>query len=167
MFYVSIKTFCRKWQGETLPKWFFISKQLEKCQNKYYPDNPNLMSSCKRASLHILLFPISLLERNLWSHWKCQTFEGKMWPFFMTWKNRDLFSSKRLLNICTIRPTIQIAVNTLRLIVMYTLSYNCLKCLVNRSKIAATIWKNCKNIILVWCLCNFSRITLACIVSNQ
>ena len=167
MFYVSIKTFCRKWEGETLPKWFFISKQLEKCQNKYYPDNPNLMSSYKRASLHILLFPISLLERNLWSHWKCQTFEGKIWPFFMTWKNRDLFSSKRLLNTCTLRPTIQIAVNTLRLIVMYTLSYNCLKFLVNRSKIAATIWKNCKNIILVWCLCNFSRIRLACTVSNQ
>ena len=45
MFHVSIKTFCRKWEGETIPKWFFIFKQLEKCQNKYYPDNLNLVKS--------------------------------------------------------------------------------------------------------------------------
>ena len=129
MFYVSIKTFCWKWEGETLPKWFFIFKQRGKCQNKYYPDNLNLMSSCRRASLHVLMFPISLLERNLWSYWKCQTFDGKIWPFFMTSKIRDLFS---LIHICTIRPTIRISVHTFRILVMYTLSYNCLKCLVNR-----------------------------------
>ena len=30
------KTFCRKSEGETLPKLFFIFKQLENCQNEYY-----------------------------------------------------------------------------------------------------------------------------------
>ena len=36
---VSIKTFCRKWEGETLPKWLSIFKQLKKCQvpNAKYP----------------------------------------------------------------------------------------------------------------------------------
>ena len=37
---VSIKLFCRKWEGETPPKWLFLFKQLEKCQNEYYPYNP-------------------------------------------------------------------------------------------------------------------------------
>ena len=55
MFYVSIKTIFRKWEGETLHKRFFIFKQRGKCQNKYYPDNLNLMSSCRRASLHVLM----------------------------------------------------------------------------------------------------------------
>ena len=39
MFYASIETFCRKWEGEILPKLFFIFKQLEKCQNEYYPES--------------------------------------------------------------------------------------------------------------------------------
>ena len=30
IFEVSVKTFCRKWEGEFLPKWCFIFKQLEK-----------------------------------------------------------------------------------------------------------------------------------------
>ena len=42
-FEASIKILCRKWEGETLPKSFFIYKQLDKCQNEYYPDNPNLI----------------------------------------------------------------------------------------------------------------------------
>ena len=65
-FEVSIKIFPRKWEGETLAKWFFIYKQLEKCQNEYYPDNPNLISFWRRilASLHILMFPISLLKKE-------------------------------------------------------------------------------------------------------
>ena len=41
---VSIKTRFRKLEGETLPKWFFIYKQLEKCQNEYYSDNINLIN---------------------------------------------------------------------------------------------------------------------------
>ena len=36
-FEVSIKKSCRKREEETLPKWFFIFKQLGKCQNEYYP----------------------------------------------------------------------------------------------------------------------------------
>ena len=52
----SIITFCKKREGETLPKLFFIYKQLEKCQNEYYPNNLNLISFCRRISLHVLLF---------------------------------------------------------------------------------------------------------------
>ena len=47
MFYVSIKTFCRKWEGETLPKWFFFLSNLKNAK----PDNLNLMSYCRRTSL--------------------------------------------------------------------------------------------------------------------
>ena len=46
-FGVSIKTFWRKWEGETLPKWFFIYKQLSKCQNEYYFKNLGLTSISK------------------------------------------------------------------------------------------------------------------------
>ena len=63
-FEVLIKTFWRKWKGQTLPKWTFIFKQLEKCQNEYYPGNLNLISFCIRTSLPVLIFPISLLKRN-------------------------------------------------------------------------------------------------------
>ena len=66
-------------------------KQLEKCQNEYYTDNLNLISFSSHTSLQLLMFPIALLKRSLWSYWKWQTFEGKIWPFFMTCKNRDLF----------------------------------------------------------------------------
>ena len=38
MFYAS-KTFCRKCERERFLKWFFIFKQLEKCQNEYYPES--------------------------------------------------------------------------------------------------------------------------------
>ena len=92
IFDVFIKTFCREWGGEIFPKWLFIYKQLEKCQNEYYNDNLNWVSFCRRSPLHVLMFPISLLKRNLWSYWKWQTFEEKIWPFFMTSKTRDLFS---------------------------------------------------------------------------
>ena len=50
-FEVSIKIFCWKWERETLTKWFFIYKELDKCQNEYYPDNPNLISFLRRISL--------------------------------------------------------------------------------------------------------------------
>ena len=56
-FEFSIKTLCRKWE------WFFIFKQLENCQNEYYPDNLNLTNFCKRISLHVVMFPISLPKR--------------------------------------------------------------------------------------------------------
>ena len=39
MFYAFIETFCRKWEGEILPKLFFTFKQLEKCKNEYYPES--------------------------------------------------------------------------------------------------------------------------------
>ena len=51
MFYAS-KTFCRKCERERFLKWFFIFKQLEKCQNEYYPESllihePNV-PTCQR-----------------------------------------------------------------------------------------------------------------------
>ena len=55
-FEVSIKTFCRKWEVETLPKRFFIFKELKKCQNEYYPYNLNLISFCR-----LTLFPHNTL----------------------------------------------------------------------------------------------------------
>ena len=69
-FEVSIKIFCRKWEGKNLLKRFFIYKQLDKCQNKCYPNNSNLIRFCRRVSLHLPMFPISLLKRNFWSYWK-------------------------------------------------------------------------------------------------
>ena len=36
-FEVSIKAICRKWKREAPPKWFFIFKQPNKCQNKTIP----------------------------------------------------------------------------------------------------------------------------------
>ena len=64
MFYASVKKFCRKWEGKTLPKWLLIFKQLEKFQNEYYLDNLNLISSCRRTCLHVFMFSISLLKRQ-------------------------------------------------------------------------------------------------------
>ena len=93
---VSIKKFWRTWERETLLKWFFIFKQLDKCQNEYYSDNLNLISLCIRILLHVLMFPISLLKRNLWSYWKWQSFNEKIWPIFIPPKNRGLFSSLRI-----------------------------------------------------------------------
>ena len=55
----SIKIFCWKWEGENISKGFFIYKQLDKCQNEYYPDNINSVSFCRRISLHVIIFPIS------------------------------------------------------------------------------------------------------------
>ena len=51
-FEVSIKTFCRKWVGETLPKWFFI------LQSEYCPYNINLIGFCRSTlfSLGTLIF---------------------------------------------------------------------------------------------------------------
>ena len=63
-FEVSIKIFCWKWEGENLPKRFFIYKQLEKCQIEYYSDNLNLKRFCRRTSLHVLMLPISLLKKE-------------------------------------------------------------------------------------------------------
>ena len=89
----SIKIFCWEWEGENISKGFFIYKQLDKCQNEYYPDNINSVSFCRRISLHVIIFPISLLKRNMWSYWKWLTFEGNIWSFFIrSNKNRNLFS---------------------------------------------------------------------------
>ena len=90
--------FSKEWEGEILIKWFFIYKQLEKCQNKYYPDNLSLIRFCRRTSLHVLMFPVSLLKKNLWSNWKWQTFVWcqKIKIFFMThlfltFVNKEIF----------------------------------------------------------------------------
>ena len=68
----SMKTLCRKWEGET-PKLFLIVKQLGKGQNEYYIDNQNLISFCRCTSLHVLMYPVSVLEWNMWSYWKRET----------------------------------------------------------------------------------------------
>ena len=93
-FEVSIKTFCRKWEGEALPKWFFNLKHLEKCQIKYYPDNLNWISFCSLTSLQLLMFPISLLTRNLLSYWKLKRNRLSYWKlqraFRMPKKNNNI-----------------------------------------------------------------------------
>ena len=53
-FGVSLKTFCRKWEGETHPKWSFILKQLEKWQSEHYPYNLDLTGFCRRTSFSLL-----------------------------------------------------------------------------------------------------------------
>ena len=98
-----IKTFCGKWKEETLPKWFFISKKLEKCQNEswqskfhkflqtftrflhvvFYTLFTRFLHAFYTQFLQVLMFPVPLLKRNLWSYWKWKTFEIKFWPFFM------------------------------------------------------------------------------------
>ena len=40
-FEASIKTFCRKWEGEALTKSLFNFRLLAKYQNKYYHENLN------------------------------------------------------------------------------------------------------------------------------
>ena len=57
----NIWNFCQnilqKREGETLPKCFFIFKQLEKYQNEYYPYNINLIRFCRRtfpANIYLL-----------------------------------------------------------------------------------------------------------------
>ena len=80
IFEVSFKIFCRKWEGGALLEWFFIIKQLKKCQSDYYPDNLRLISFCRPTSLYVLMFSISLLKTNLWSYWKWHSFEGIIWP---------------------------------------------------------------------------------------
>ena len=75
---VSTKRLCRRWEGENLSKWFFIFIKLGKCQNECYPDNINLTNFCRRTSLHVLMFPISLVKKNLWSYWKWQMFAGNL-----------------------------------------------------------------------------------------
>ena len=42
-----------------------IYKQYDTCQNKYYPDNLNLISFYRHISYHVLMFTISLSKRNL------------------------------------------------------------------------------------------------------
>ena len=93
------KTFCRKWEGETLPKWFFIFKQLEKCQKILSKFN-NLNFYCLRSSQRLTLH-ISLLKRNLWSCSKWPISEGKIWTFFMASKKEIYFSYKAFVSyIC-------------------------------------------------------------------
>ena len=78
-------------KGKLFPFDSFDSSFLNNLKNAkqmYYSHNLNLVS-CRRNSLHALMFPISLLKKNLGSYWKWQTFERKIGPFFMTSKSRD------------------------------------------------------------------------------
>ena len=100
IFEVCVQTFCRKWEGETLPKWFFNFKQIEKCQNDNYPDKRKFNTFLQCYLLAILMLPISLLKRNLLSycyfsaifhdiktiHFSCNTFVS-----YICWQG-DLFS---------------------------------------------------------------------------
>ena len=65
------------------PDCFFIYKELEKCQYKYCPNSPNLINFCRCISLHLLMFPISVLKRDLWSYEKWQTFEGNILQVYL------------------------------------------------------------------------------------
>ena len=80
-----IKTFCRKWEGEIFPKWLFLYKQPEKCQNEYCNDHLHWVSCCRRTSLHVLMFPISLLKRNLWK-WRSKEQFGRF-----SWHQKSRF----------------------------------------------------------------------------
>ena len=91
-FEASIKALCRKREGETLLKWFFIFKQIEKYQNQYYPYNLNLTRFCRRTSLHVLMFHHFSTKKvcehiendNLWRKDLAVSHDVK--------RNRDLFS---------------------------------------------------------------------------
>ena len=88
---VSIKKLCRKWEGGTLSKWFFVFKQLEKRQNECYPHNLNLTNFSRCTSLLVLMFLISLLKKNL-IILKMTNLQEKFVHFSRRLKNRDLFS---------------------------------------------------------------------------
>ena len=55
-----------------------------KIAKRYYHENLNLISFYRRTSWHVIILPVSLLQRNMWSYWKQQIFVEKIWPFFMT-----------------------------------------------------------------------------------
>ena len=62
----------------------FLSKHFaENGKEKLFPND----------SLFISNLIDSLLKRNLWSYWKWETPEEKIWPFFITSRSRALFSS--------------------------------------------------------------------------
>ena len=62
-FEVSIKMLSRKWDEETLLKWFSILQLFEKFQNEQYPDNLNLTAFSRCTFLHVLMLCISLLKK--------------------------------------------------------------------------------------------------------
>ena len=53
-----IKTFCGKWKEETLPKWFFISKKLEKCQNESWQSKFHKFLQTFTRFLHVVFYTI-------------------------------------------------------------------------------------------------------------
>ena len=61
------KDFAENGKEKLFPNNYSLLINL-KMQNKHYPDNLNLVSFCRRTSLHALVFPISLLKRNLRSY---------------------------------------------------------------------------------------------------
>ena len=42
---------CRNKEGEIVPKWLFIYKELGKCQNEYYTGNPNWLRFCNHSNV--------------------------------------------------------------------------------------------------------------------
>ena len=67
-FEIFIKTLCRKWEEETLPKWSFIYKQLEKWQNECYTDNLDWVRFCRLTFLYVLMREsVTILKiANIW-----------------------------------------------------------------------------------------------------
>ena len=93
---VSIKTFCKMGSRNSSQMIFLIYKQLEKYQNEYYPDNPNLINFCRRVSLQVLMFPISLIKSNYIENDKL--LKEKFWPFFMMSKIEICFTYNTFVN---------------------------------------------------------------------
>ena len=59
------KKFCRKWEGETFPKWLFIFKQFGKCQNEYCPYNSYLVRFCRRSLFPYNTFVCHICSRGI------------------------------------------------------------------------------------------------------
>ena len=53
-----IKTFCGKWKEETLPKWFFISKKLEKWQNESWQSKFHKFLQTFTSFLHVVFYTL-------------------------------------------------------------------------------------------------------------
>ena len=65
---VFVKTFCGKWEGETLPQIILHFKHLEKCQSECYPGNLNssnvLYFSSEKEPV-VILKVINFRRKNL------------------------------------------------------------------------------------------------------
>ena len=83
-----------------LRRRFCQNEIAKKCQNEYYPGNLYLINFSIRMSLHVLMCPISLLKRNLWSYWKWQNFEKKFAIFMVSKKDTFFLDNMSGYYIC-------------------------------------------------------------------